>query len=94
MSHANAALTPRARLKVARLVVDQGEPENLLAYCGDRMRRIGPSRWEFRRRNWRPDRDLDLLIVTPEPYIGHLGLDGVAEWFYEWVRRRGGKLEW
>ena len=26
MSHANAALTPRARLKVARLVIDQGVP--------------------------------------------------------------------
>ena len=26
MSHANAALTPRARLKVAQLVVDQGWP--------------------------------------------------------------------
>ena len=25
MSHANAALTPRARLRVAQLVVDQGE---------------------------------------------------------------------
>ena len=26
MSHANAALTPRARLKLARLVVDEGWP--------------------------------------------------------------------
>ena len=26
MSHANAALTPRARLRLARLVVDQGWP--------------------------------------------------------------------
>ena len=26
MSHANAALTPRARLKMARLIVDQGWP--------------------------------------------------------------------
>ena len=26
MSHANAALTPRARLRLARLIVDQGWP--------------------------------------------------------------------
>ena len=31
MSHANAALTPRARLKVAQLVVDQGWPINEVA---------------------------------------------------------------
>jgi hypothetical protein len=26
MSHSNAALTPRARLRLARLIVDSGEP--------------------------------------------------------------------
>ena len=31
MSHANAALTPRARLRVARLVVEEGWPVSEVA---------------------------------------------------------------
>jgi len=31
MSHANAALTPRARVKVARLVVEEGWPVSEVA---------------------------------------------------------------
>jgi hypothetical protein len=46
-----------------RLVVDKGRPENLVSFCGQGVRRIGPTRFEMRRRNWRPDRDLDVLIL-------------------------------
>lgn len=31
MSHANAALTPRARLRLARLIVDDGWPPSVAA---------------------------------------------------------------
>ena len=54
MSHANAALTPRARLRLARLVVDQGWPISRAAErydvswptakrWADRYRRLGPA---------------------------------------------------
>jgi hypothetical protein len=48
-----------------RLVVDKGRPENIVSFCGTGVRRIGPTRFEMRRRNWRPDRDLAVLIVEP-----------------------------
>ena len=48
-----------------RLVVDKGRPDNIVSFCGTGVRRIGPTRFEMRRRNWRPDRDLAVLIVTP-----------------------------
>ena len=48
-----------------RLVVDKGAPENLISFCGQGVRRISPTRFEVRRRNWRPDRDLNLLILRP-----------------------------
>ena len=48
-----------------RLVVDKGRPDNIVSFCGTGLRRIGPTRFEMRRRNWRPDRDLAVLIVTP-----------------------------
>jgi hypothetical protein len=49
-----------------RLVVDKGSPRNLVSFCEQGVRRIGPTRFEVRHRNWRPARDLNILIVTPD----------------------------
>jgi len=48
-----------------RLVVDKGRPENLISFCGSGLTRLSPTQFEMRRRNWRPDRDLAVLILTP-----------------------------
>jgi hypothetical protein len=48
-----------------RLVVDKGAPENLVSFCGEGVRKISPTRFEMRKANWRPDRDLKVLIVMP-----------------------------
>ncbi len=48
-----------------RLVVDKGAPENLVSFCGEAVRKISPTRFETVRTNWRPDRDLKVLIVSP-----------------------------
>lgn len=48
-----------------RLVVDKGAPENLVSFCGEGVRKISPTRFETVRTDWRPDRDLRVLIVTP-----------------------------
>jgi hypothetical protein len=48
-----------------RLVVDKGAPANLVSFCGSGVRKISPTRFEVRRKNWRPDRDLHILIVRP-----------------------------
>ena len=49
-----------------RLVVDKGAPK-IVSFCGDGVRKIRPTRFEIRHRNWRPDRDLEVLIVSPIP---------------------------
>jgi hypothetical protein len=46
-----------------RLVVDKGDPRNLVSFCGEGVRRISPTQFEMRRHNWRPTRDLHVLIV-------------------------------
>jgi hypothetical protein len=46
-----------------RLVVDKGAPSNLVSFCGEGVRKISPTRFEIRRKNWSPDRDLRILIV-------------------------------
>lgn len=48
-----------------RLVVDKGEPENLVSFCAEGVRKIAPTQFEVRHRNWRPDRDLRVLILVP-----------------------------
>lgn len=50
-----------------RLVVDKGSPENLVSFCATGVRKIGPTQFEVVHENWRPDRDLDILIMRPTP---------------------------
>lgn len=50
-----------------RLMVDKGAPANLVSFCGEGVRKISPTRFEIRRKNWRPDRDLEILIVQAAP---------------------------
>ena len=52
-----------------RLVIDKGAPTNLVSFCGEGVRKISPTRFEIRRRNWRPDRDLRILIVQSRPSL-------------------------
>jgi hypothetical protein len=57
----------RAPIGDFHMVVDKGRADAIISFCGDRVRRIGPTQFEVRHRNWRPDRDLAVLIVSAEP---------------------------
>jgi len=57
----------RAPIGDFRMVVDKGSPTAIASFCGDGVRRISPTQFEVRHRNWRPDRDLNVLIVSAEP---------------------------
>ncbi|HEX8641080.1 MAG TPA: DUF4424 domain-containing protein [Allosphingosinicella sp.] len=48
-----------------RLVVDKGSPANIVSFCGEGVRRISPTRFQMRRRDWRPTQDLHVLILRP-----------------------------
>lgn len=48
-----------------RLVVDKGKPSTLVSFCGDGVKKIGPTTFEMRKRNWRPDKDLRILFLEP-----------------------------
>ena len=54
----------RAPIGDFRLVVDKGRADAIVSFCGEGVRRISPTRFEVRHRNWRPDRDLAVLIVA------------------------------
>jgi len=55
----------RAPIGDFRLVVDKGEPENLVSFCAEGVRKIAPTQFEVRHQNWRPDRDLRVLVIVP-----------------------------
>jgi hypothetical protein len=57
-----------------RLTVDKGAPENLVSFCwggtaggAGGVKKVSGTRFEMRREGWRPDRDLHILIVQPQP---------------------------
>jgi hypothetical protein len=54
----------RAPIGSFRLVIDKGSPDAIVSFCGTGLRRISPTQFEMRRTNWRPDRDLAVLIVA------------------------------
>lgn len=55
----------RAPIGEFRLVVDKGSPRNIVSFCGSGLTRISPTQFEMRRTNWRPERDLRVLILSP-----------------------------
>jgi hypothetical protein len=47
-----------------RLVVDKGKAENLVSFCADGVKKIGPTQFEVKKTNFEPKEDLNFLIVT------------------------------
>lgn len=50
-----------------RMVIDKGDPTNLVSFCATGVKKIGPTTFEVRKSNWTPDRDLSILILRPLP---------------------------
>ena len=46
-----------------RLVVDKGDPSNLVSFCADGVKKIGPTEFEVRKKNFKPSKDLNVLIL-------------------------------
>jgi hypothetical protein len=56
----------RSPIQDFRLVVDKGRPSNLVSFCGGGVRKLSPTQFELRYRNYRPSRDFHVLIVEPQ----------------------------
>ncbi len=57
----------RAPISDFRLTIDKGRPDALVSFCMDGVTRVGPTRFEVRKTNFRPSRDLSILILEPPP---------------------------
>ena len=46
-----------------RLVIDKGEADSLISFCGDGVKKTAPTQFELRKRNFTPDSNLAVLIL-------------------------------
>ncbi len=49
-----------------RLVVDKGAPGNLVSFCGEGVKKIGPTTFEMRKSDFAPTEDISVLILTED----------------------------
>ena len=50
-------------IKDFRLVIDKGSTDNLVSFCMDGIKKIAPTQFEVRKKNFEPKDDLNILIV-------------------------------
>ncbi|MFC3323996.1 DUF4424 domain-containing protein [Mesorhizobium cantuariense] len=48
-----------------KLTVDKGNPKALVSFCGDDVKKIGPTTFEMTANDFYPERDIDILILDP-----------------------------
>lgn len=46
-----------------RLVVDKGDPDNLVSFCGEGVKKIGPTTFEMVKQDFWPREELNILIL-------------------------------
>ena len=52
-----------------RLVVDKGSPDNLVSFCGENIKKIGPTTFEMVAEDFWPDKELEIMILERyEPF--------------------------
>ena len=65
-----------------RLVVEKGAPDNLVSLCGSGIKKISPTQFEMRVRNFIPTENLRVLILKrelPEPSPGADRSDAIEQ---------------
>ncbi|TIW91272.1 MAG: DUF4424 domain-containing protein [Mesorhizobium sp.] len=48
-----------------KLTVDKGNPKALVSFCGDNVKKVGPTTFEMTANDFYPERDIDILILDP-----------------------------
>jgi uncharacterized protein DUF4424 len=54
-------------IKEFRLVVDKGEADNLVSFCGDDVKKVSPTRFEMKMTDFTPEDDFAVLILKKLP---------------------------
>ena len=54
-------------IKQFRLVVDKGDPKNLVSFCGRNVKQVGPTQFEMTISDLTPKKDLAILFLLRQP---------------------------
>ena len=54
----------RTNIGKFKLTIDKGKPENLVSFCGENVRKTGPTTYEMTAEDFYPQDDLSILILT------------------------------
>lgn len=52
-------------IKRFTLIVDKGEEDNFVSFCGDGVKKTGPTTFEMTKTDFTPENDLDILLLVP-----------------------------
>jgi len=52
-------------IKKFTLIVDKGEEDNFVSFCGENVKKTGPTTFEMTKTDFYPDRELDILLLVP-----------------------------
>lgn len=52
-------------IKKFTLIVDKGEEDNFVSFCGDGVEKTGPTTFEMTKEDFWPEKDLDILLLVP-----------------------------
>ena len=53
-----------------KLTIDKGSPKNLVSFCGDNVRKVGPTTFEMTASDFYPEHDIDILLLEPSDSNG------------------------
>ncbi|WED42840.1 DUF4424 family protein [Legionella cardiaca] len=48
-----------------KLVIDKGQPKNLVSFCGTNVKKISPTEFAIHKKNFIPNKNLHLLFLVP-----------------------------
>ncbi|RYB97107.1 DUF4424 domain-containing protein [Ciceribacter ferrooxidans] len=52
-------------IKHFKLTVDKGSPKNYISFCGEGVKKVGPTTFEMTAEDFYPQKDLDFLLLVP-----------------------------
>ncbi|TPN81553.1 DUF4424 domain-containing protein [Mesorhizobium sp. CU2] len=56
-----------------KLTVDKGNAKALISFCGDNVKKIGPTTFEMTAKDFYPEHDIDILLLEPSDNGGNGG---------------------
>jgi len=56
-----------------KLTIDKGNPNNLVSFCGNNVRKVGPTMFEMTAKDFYPEHDIDILLLVPSNNSGNGG---------------------